>query len=272
MTETVPQAVEPPAPDANVPPEEVVADPSPAAVETSEAEKPKGVQKRLDELTRNWREAERREQALLRLLEQQRQAPEAPKATEPVPDKTLADFNYDEGQYRAYLREEVSRVAREEAAKELRAERERAEAERRKTSFTTRESDFAKSVEDYHEVTRNPRLPITEDIAEVIAESEDGPALAYYLGKNLQIAEAIARLPPKLAARELGKIEAKLAFEREKAKDKPVVSKAPPPPPKIEGANAAPTVRPDDPESDKALSDDEWARARKKQLAKRGLS
>jgi hypothetical protein len=50
------------APDANVAlDEENAAAPSPAVVETDESDAPKakGVQKRLDELTRNWRETER---------------------------------------------------------------------------------------------------------------------------------------------------------------------------------------------------------------------
>jgi hypothetical protein len=51
---------------------------------------------------------------------------------------------------------------------------------------------------------------------------------------------------------------------------KPVaVSKAPPPPPRLEAVEHAVTVRPDSPESDKALTDDEWFRLRNKQLARK---
>jgi hypothetical protein len=186
-------------------------------------------------------------------------APPEPKA-EPAKAKSLADFNYDESQYQGYLEERLTSSAREAVTRELKAERDRQESERRWTSFTTRESDFATSVSDYHEVTRNPRLPITEDIAEVIAESDDGPALAYYLGKNLAVADQIARLPPKLAARELGRIEARLAFERDKAKEAPAVSKAPPPPPKLEGVEAEVEKDPD------KMTGEDWLKWRNKQL------
>jgi hypothetical protein len=145
-----------------------------------------------------------------------------------------------------------------EAAKQaLREERETRGQGRRTSSFASRESEFAKTVSDYREVTRNPSLPMTQGMVEAIAESEDGPALAYHLGKNPEIAEKLASLPPVAAAREIGKIEARLAYEREKAKQKPVVSNAPPPPPQIAAGDASPKVSSTDPESDR-LSDEEW--------------
>jgi hypothetical protein len=258
------------APDANVLTQtQDVADPSPAVVETDAAsDKPKGVQKRLDELTRNWREAERREAALLALLQQQRTAPEAPQPTADDKPKTLADFEYDEGKFQAYIFDQAEKRAADAAKRELTAAQEREATERRKASFRSRSAEFAKTVEDFDSVARNPDLPISADMAEVIQDSDDGPALLYHLGKNPDIAEKIAQLPPKAAARELGKIEARLAYEREKAKPEKV-SKAPPPPPKVEGANPGNlNVKPDDPDSDK-LSDAEWARLRNKQISKR---
>lgn len=263
------------APDANVTPEvENVADPSPAVVETDESEAPKakGVQKRLDELTRNWREAERREQALLALLQQNRaQPPEPARPAQDDKPKTLADFEYDEAKFQQYIFEQAERRSVEAAKRELTAAQEREAQERRKASFKSRSAEFAKTVDDFESVAFAKHLPISADMAEVIQDSDDGPALLYHLGKNPDIAEKIAQLPPKAAARELGKIEARLAFEREKAKEKPVVSKAPPPPPKVEAVEPSVNIRPDDPESDK-LSTAEWMAKRNKQLAKRKAS
>lgn len=269
MTETVPQAVETPAPDANALNQESEAAPSPAVEENDAAsEKPKGVQKRLDELTRNWREAERREAALLALLQQNRAQPEPAKPIADDKPKTLADFEYDEAKFQDYIYGQVEKRAADAAKRELSAAQERDAAERRKSSFTSKSTEFAKTVEDYDSVVGNPRLHITPDMAEVIQDSDDGPALAYHLGKNPDVADRIAQLPPKAAARELGKIEARLAFEREKAKAEKV-SKAPPPPPKVEGTEPViGNVKPDDPESDK-LSDDEWVRRRNKQVERR---
>lgn len=262
MSDTDIQAAETPAPDANVLTQEDVAAPSPA-VETQ----PKGVGKRIDELTRNWREAERREAALLALL-QQRTQPETPKPIADDKPKTLADFEYDEGKFQSYIFEQAEKRASDAARRELTVAQEREAAERRKSSFKSRSAEFAKTVENFESVAFDPTLPVSGDMAEVIQDSDDGPALLFYLGNNRDIAEKIAQLPPKAAARELGKIEARLAFEREKAKPEKV-SKAPPPPPKVEGADPGNlSVKPDSPDSD-ALSDAEWARKRNKQVSKR---
>lgn len=94
---------------------------------------------------------------------------------------------------------------------------------------------------------------------EAILESDDGPALAYHLGKNPDLAEKIASLPPIAAARELGRLEAKLAREREQP---PVISKAPPPPPKIEGVEPAIERDPD------KMSTQDWVKWREKQIRK----
>lgn len=280
MTDAV-AAVEAVAPDANASPEVVKqpdgeqtkqgseAAPSPAVTDTDEiANKAKGVGKRIDELTRNWREAERREQALLEILRQRAEPAKAQPDVKASTPKTLADFDYDEGRFAAHLSEQATSKAIEAARRELVQEREREQAERRRASFQTRETDFAKTVDDYFETTRDQRVPISEPMAEAIADSDDGPALAYHLAKNIEVAARIAQLSPLAAARELGRIEAKLATEREKAKEKPRVSTAPPPPPKVDAVEPAVSIRPDTPESD-TLSADEWFAKREKQLSKR---
>lgn len=260
------------APDANVAPEpETVADPSPAVDETNEQPaKPKGVQVRLDELTRLRRDAER-DRDYWRELALRNQSPQ-PKADSPKPDdkpKTLADFEYDEAKFQAYIFDQAERRSAEAARRELKEAQERETRTRRDQSFASKAIEFAKTVEDYDEVVRNPSLPITPQMAEAIKDSDDGPALAYHLGKNPDIAEKIAQLPPIAAARELGKIEARLAQERERAKEaRPAVSNAPPPPPKVEGVEPAVNIRPDDPESDKLPMND-WLAKRNKQIAKR---
>lgn len=233
--------------------------------------------KRISELTKD-KHSERisREQAEANAeywrryaMENIAKAQEQPKPQPSDKAKTLADFDYDEPRYQSYLFEQSEKRAVAAAEKRLKEQSEQDAAQRRSASFQTRETEFAKTVEDYHEVTRNPRVPISEAMAEAIADSDDGPALAYHLGKNLEVAARIAQLPPLAAARELGRIEARLASEREKAKDKPLVSKAPPPPPKIEGADNPVSVALNDPASDTAYSTEEWVKRREKQLRKK---
>jgi hypothetical protein len=102
----------------------------------------------------------------------------------------------------------------------------------------------------------------------MVIRMDDGPQVAYYLGKNHEIAESISELPKDLAAMELGRLAARLDFERKKAAEKPV-SKAPPPAPTIEGSgDPGLTVDPASPDSDK-LSDAEWAKRRARQIEKR---
>lgn len=226
---------------------------------------------RLDRQTRNWRALERdrdhwREMAMRQSSQAPPPAAEAPRETT---SKTLADFEYDEGKYQSYLFSEAQKHAVEAAKRELRAEQDRSAAERRVSTFRQRVTEFAKTVEDYESVVNDPSLPITAAMAEVIQDSDDGPALAYHLGKNPEVAARIAQLPPHAAARELGRLEARLEAERERAKEKPVVSKAPPPAPKIDGADpGAVKVRSDSAESD-TLSDAEWMRLREKELKRK---
>ena len=109
----------------------------------------------------------------------------------------------------------------------------------------------------------------SDELLEDIADLDDSPSVVYYLANNLRIADEIARLPPRAAARELGRIEARLAAEKEKLAAAKV-SKAPEPPPKVDGSgDPAVAISLTSAEADK-LSDAEWVRRRNKQVARRG--
>lgn len=220
---------------------------------------------KLDRPTRNWRALER-DRDHWREMAMRQAPPEPPKPVlqaSPSPAKTLADFEYDEGKYQSYLFEQAETRAVNAAERKLKENQDQTQARERRSAFATRESSFAKNVEDYHEVAHNAALPITAAMAEVIAESEEGPALAYYLGKNLDKADEIARLSPLVAARELGRLEMKLVSEREKAQA-PKVSKAPPPAPKLEGSGDSALEK-----EPSQMTDTEYAKWRKRQIAQR---
>jgi hypothetical protein len=234
---------------------------SPPAVE--KPSEPKGVGKRIDELTRNWREAQRQNERLLALLEQQRtqsQPHESPKAEQP---KSLKDFNYNEQAYQDHLYSEARKHA-EKAAKEAGERwRQEQEAVQRRAKFDERVAQFAKSVEDYHDVV-NDRTPVSEGMADFLLDSDEAGALMYYLGNNPDEAAKLYRLSPAKAGRELQKIEDRLVSERKKAAEKPV-SQAPPPPPKIEGSD------PGNVENDPSkMTDAQFRKWREKQIATRG--
>jgi hypothetical protein len=219
-------------------------------------------QSRIDQLTYNWREQQRINERLMALLEEK----QAPKP-EPIPEAkpTLEQFGFDDGKYQEALIAYAERRAEAKVEEKLKAYEEGQKVKERQSSFQTRQADFAKSTEDYYEVAHNPAVPITANMAEDIAESEFGPQLAYYLGKNPDVARQIAALNPRAASRELGKIEARISAP----KPAPTPSKAPPPPPKIAATDSTVSVKPTDPDSDSSMSDAEWFRAREKQIRRK---
>lgn len=238
--------------------------PQPGEVDTQGGE-PRGVAKRLKELTEARRAAEAREERLLRLLEQQRTTPtEAPKVEQP---KTLKDYNYDERAYQDHLYTEARKhaeAAAREAGVKWKAEQ---EAIARRAKFDERVSKFAETVQDYNEVVTDS-TPVSEGMADAIMDSDEAGALMYYLGNNPDVASKLYHMSPAKAGREIQKLEDKLVAERKKAAEKPV-SNAPPPAPHIDaGDPGTGNFKPDDPESDK-LSDAEWTRRREKQLQSR---
>jgi len=78
--------------------------------------------------------------------------------------------------------------------------------------------------DDFEEVVGE--IQPTTPWAQALMEADNGEDIAYHLGKNLKEARRIAALPPLSQAREIGKLEAKLAAEPEKPKTH---SKAPAP-------------------------------------------
>jgi hypothetical protein len=278
MTDTTEQVVETTAPDAIAAepaetPVEMQAESSPAVTDTDESSepKPKGVQKRIDELTRLRHEAQRERDHWRELAMRQ----QAPAKQEPVAPETpaalpkLEDFNYDETAYQAALLKHATAEAARQVREELRQEENQRKQQERVKSWKTRESDFKAKNPDYEDVAYF--APISDAMAEIIQESEVGPELAYYLGKNLDEARQIAELDAVKAARAIGRIEAKLekpAAAPAPTPKPPPVSKAPPPPPRIEATESAAPIRADSPDSDK-LSDAEWMRLRNKQVQRK---
>lgn len=80
-------------------------------------------------------------------------------------------------------------------------------------SYHEKEEDARGRYEDFEQVAYNPKLPITNVMAQTIQAADNGPDIAYYLGTNPKEADRIARLTPLLQAKEIGKLEAKVASE-----------------------------------------------------------
>jgi hypothetical protein len=147
----------------------------------------------------------------------------------------------------------------ERKAQELLAKRD-AEAERQATldAYHDREEEARNKYDDFEQVAYNPKLPVTETMAQTIQASDNGPDVIYYLGSNPKEAERIARLSPLLQAREIGKIEAKLGDNPPAKK----TSTAPAPiAPVTARTSGAPAYDTTDPRSVKAMSTSDWIEA-----------
>ena len=148
----------------------------------------------------------------------------------------------------------------ERKAQELLAQR-AAEAERAATleAYHDREEEARTKYDDFEQIAYNPKLPVTETMAQTIQASEIGPDVIYYLGSNPKEAERIARLNPLLQAREIGRIEAKIASNPPAKK----TSTAPAPiaPVTARTASGTPAFDTTDPRSVKNMSTSEWIEA-----------
>ena len=133
-------------------------------------------------------------------------------------------------------------------------------------AYGEREEKARDKYDDFEDVVYNPKLRITDVMAETIQYSDLGPDLAYWLGSNPKEAERIARLSPILQAREIGKIEVRLS-------DNPPVKKTTSAPTPISPVTARSSGSPShdttDPRSIKTMSTSEWIEAeRNRQIRK----
>ena len=243
---TAPEQVATAAPEAEeVAPEAV--EPAAEAPKTfSQEELDAAIGKRLAREQRKWE----REQAARAVETQARKAP--------VEIPPIEQFNSPD---------EYADALAEKKAEELLARREQARMQSEIIeSYHDKEEDARIKYDDFEQVAYNPKLPITDAMAQTIQASDVGPDMAYYLGSNPKEADRISRLSPLQQAKELGKIEAKLA-------DNPVVKKTSSAPAPIAPITARSTGSPatdtTDPRAIKSMTTSEWIEAdRQRQIKK----
>lgn len=125
-------------------------------------------------------------------------------------------------------------------------------------SYHEREEQARDKYEDFEAVAYNPSLKITTVMAQTIQASDTGPDVAYYLGLNPKEADRISRLSPFLQAKEIGKLEAKVASSPPTKKP----SSAPAPiQPVVASSSRGPAYDTTDPRSLKSMSTSEWIAA-----------
>ena len=218
----------------------------PAAKTFTQEELDAAIGKRLAREQRKWEREQQRRQA-------ETQAIKAPADLPPV-DQFESPEAYAE-------------ALAERKAEELLARRE-AERQQSETieAYHEREEEARNKYDDFEQVAYNPQLRITTVMAQTIQASEVGPDVAYYLGANPKEADRISRLAPILQAKEIGKLEAKLASEPPVKK----TSSAPAPfQPVTARSVGSPAYDTTDPRSTKTMSTSEWIAAdRARQMKK----
>jgi hypothetical protein len=237
VTATVDPVVETPAADA---PNSQAAAPDTTQDREANGRFKNPVQPRIDELTRKVRENER-EAAYWRARAEAAAAPpkEAPK--KPTPDQFDDYGAYVEAltEYKADEKVNTALDAREKAATEKK------QAETRVTTWNERVIEARKSIPDYDTVMAASEVPIAEHVLDELRDSELGPQLAYHLDKNPDVAEKLNTMNPRQAAREIGRLEAKLMSTVSASPDPKVDDpKEEPPAPKVKTTNAPPPVKP----------------------------
>jgi hypothetical protein len=156
----------------------------------------------------------------------------------------------------------------ERKAQELLARRDQAKQQAELLDvYHEKEEDARGRYDDFEQVAYNPNLPVTDVMAQTIQASDNGPDVIYWLGSNPKEAGRIAALPPILQAREIGKIEAKLAASPPVKK----TSNAPAPIAPIASSRSTGTPAYDttDPRSIKNMSTSEWIEAERMRQIKK---
>jgi hypothetical protein len=197
------------------------------------------VGKRLAREQRKWE----RDQAQ-RFAEQQARQPVA---SPPAPDDFENAHQYAE-------------ALAEQRAQQLLAQRENARQQAAiLDSYKDREEEARDRYEDFEQVAYNPNLPVTDFMAQAIQASDIGPEVIYHLGSNPKEAQRIANLPPILQAKEIGRIEAKLAADPPTKR----TSTAPAPlaPVTATRSSSGPRYDTTDPRATKSMSTSEWIEA-----------
>ena len=152
-------------------------------------------------------------------------------------------------------------------AEELIAKRESAKRQSQVLeSYHDKEEEARTKYDDFEQVAYNPKLPITDVMAETIQSSDVGPELAYYLGSNPKEADRISRMTPFMQAKEIGKIEGKLS-------DNPPVKRTTSAPAPISPVTARTSGSPahdtTDPRSIKTMTASQWIEADRARQAKK---
>lgn len=248
-------------------PAESAPEPGPEKDKTQEQPKPKpsAVEKRIAQLTKAWREEERRREELERRLAEATSAKpaETPGSSKADGRPVAEAFDSYEEYIEALTDWKLEQKEKARAAEVQRAKEQEAEATRRRIAEAFEEKMNA-AVSKYPDFidALDADIPMSEAMMQMMVVHPHGLDVAYYLAKNPSEAARISELVPTAAAREFEKIVASLNAPASK-ETKPI-TKAPKPPSTV-GGGAGPASHSI---TDEKFAEDysAWEKARRRQL------
>jgi hypothetical protein len=262
---------EPEAKEASEEPAEPEADEAEDAAEEPEKAKPKkksGAQRLKERIAL---EKSRREDLEQRLAALEKGAGEKRPAESAQPQKTGEPNPDDFASHHEYVRAMAKWTAKEE----LRAEREeqeksklQSEQEKFEAAHNDRVKAFAEKTPDWDDALSEVEdVMFSQAALYAIKDSELSAQIIYELAKNREEAERISGLPPVAAAREIGKLEARLSAASDKPKVEPKKTTQAPKPLSPVGGKGVVEVS-----LENAKTQAEYEAIRRKQMKQRGSS
>lgn len=214
----------------------------------------RGVQKRIDELTANWRNAERRVDELARMLQgtlgqgQQPSAQPPQTAEAPLPPDIAQWVGPPPDPAKFAAGEFDPEFIRAAAKHDIRVDQAQMAAQQRYVQAQQAQAQFGQRVASIMEqaVTANPQIadtlhdpsfPMPQHVVRALTEADAPADVLAHLARNREEAARIAKLSPTAAIKEIGKIEARMSAAAS-APSEPTA--APPPPRPVRGAGAPP--------------------------------
>lgn len=210
--------------------------------------KPKGVQKRIDELTANWRGAERdrdywRDLAMQAQQKPQQQAPQPQNAQQQdrpgKPDpKSFRDGDMDPAYFEAlagWQADQRVAAALEKQRQDMEAETRDEEQRRKQAEFSQKLAEAGEYGEKVKALASDGTAPVSQTMVEVARSSENGVKVLAHLHDDRAELRRIASLPDHMQPYEMARLEQRIIAEQTGR----AATKAPDPFPSASGKSAA---------------------------------
>ena len=166
------------------------------------------------------------------------QAPAAPaEADDPAPTMGDADVGFDVTKFAKknaeWTQRQITKGVKQGVAQAVTEITTQQTAQQSKQAFEARVAAFEETHKDFKTVIGNPALPrLSDGAAKILATTEEGVSLLYYLGKNVDVATRISKMSEAQQLVRLGEIKADL-------KKAAVTSSATPPTAPVAGTRQA---------------------------------